>query len=125
MILAYTLPGAKESILAGTKIHTLRTDKAKRWKPGYEIHHATGPRSPEYDCFLKNKCISTQDILLVLVRPDYVKATIDRNRMSDDQVKQLAINDGFANVDELIKWFFKKGHTLWAGKIIHWTRLKY
>jgi len=131
MIMGYTLPGAEENILAEIKVHTMRTDRNNRWVPGRKIEHYFGNRfGPEYHCFLKNKCISTQLVLMVLIKsainPPALKVTIDRKRLSDNEVQQLAINDGFKDVDCLIAWFFKEPKVdMWAGKLIHWTSLKY
>lgn len=130
MILGYTLPNAKEKITGGTKIHSLRTDRQNRWIPGREIHHATGTRSPLYECFLKNKVKSTQQVLLVLLKDEllrpYLSVTVDRRRLSRSEVFQFAINDGFESEQEMMDWFFNKpGVELWGGKCIHWTRFKY
>ncbi len=129
MILSYTLPGAEENILAGIKIHTFRKDRVNRWKPGYEIHHAINNRTPLYKCFLKNKCTATQQALIVLLdgpQGQYLSITIDRRRLSREEVAQCAKNDGFANEAEMIAWFFKDASiTMWSGKLIHWTRFKY
>lgn len=131
--MGYTLPGAEENILAAIKIHTMRTDRLGRWVPGREIHHYTGNRhikDGDYRCFLKNKCKSTQMVLMVAVRDAQgnpgIKVTIDRLRLSDEEVKKLAINDGFKTVEDMMNWFFNKpGVDMWAGKLIHWTNLKY
>lgn len=129
MILGYTIPRAEENIISGVKVHTLRQDRVNRWKPGYEIHHATGNRTPKYNCFLKNKCKSVQQILVILLTDragvPYVKMTIDRRRLDRKEVLQVIHNDGIDSEAEFIKFIFKNGHTMWAGKIIHWTDLKY
>lgn len=38
-----------------------------------------------------------------------------------EEIKQLAINDGFEDVENLIAYFNK----VFTGKIIHWTDLRY
>lgn len=44
------------------KPHSIREDKANRWKPGRKIHFTTGSRTPNYKCFAESKCVSTQVI---------------------------------------------------------------
>lgn len=129
--MSYTLPGAKENILAGVKLHTMRVDRQGRWLPGRKIHHYFGSYfKPDYHCFLTNTCVSTQMVLFVLVPAGLgnkeLKVTIDRRRLSVKEIETLAVNDGFVNTQAMINWFFTKpGVEMWAGKIIHWTKLKY
>ncbi|MBD8349370.1 hypothetical protein [Dysgonomonas sp. HGC4] len=44
------------------KPHSIRYDKTNRWKAGRKIHFATGARTPNYNCFVESKVISTQEI---------------------------------------------------------------
>lgn len=129
MICGYTLPNAEKLITTGVKIHTLRNDKVNRWKVGFTIQHATGVRSKNYNCFHENKVISVQQILIVLLEDadgPKMSVTVDRRRLTQEKVELLARNDGFENAKEMCKWFFGAGsYTMWAGKIIHWTKLKY
>lgn len=141
MNLSYTLPKAEENILSGVKIHTLREDRLKRWEAGKTIHHCYSFRSANgYKCFLKNECVSVQQVLLVLLylsrhkeKVNYaLQIRIDRKELSPAEQNELVLNDGFASLEDFIQWFFpeKKSNgeykkTLWAGRMIHWTNLKY
>lgn len=131
MIMGYTLPGADENIVAGIKIHTLRLDRKNRWQAGREIHHSKGVRSKDYRCFLQNKCTATQQALIVLLEEPgtgkkYLSVTIDRRRLTRDEVAKFAVNDGFKDEAGMIAWFFSDPKiTLWGGKVIHWTKFKY
>lgn len=135
MIMNYTLPGAERSIVSGSKKHTMREDRKERWKPGKLIHHTTGARSKRYKCFLQNDCISTQ---LVLMAYDKIQSktnliiTVDRRRLTQKEIMQVVFNDGFLDLADFVNWFFPPDHktgyrkrTLWSGKLIHWTDLKY
>ena len=107
-----------ELILNGIKIHTIREDKNNRWKQGNKIHFATGVRTKNYNQFKEGECISTQHILI------YRKSEIvyiDNRALRRSELKELAISDGFNNVEEFWKWFNKN----FEGKIIHWTNKKY
>jgi hypothetical protein len=138
MNLSYTLPKAEENIIAGIKIHTCRKDQKNRWQKGMKIHHCYSFRSKTgYKCFFENVCTGTQKLFIVLVPIRKkkgvwqfdVKVNIDRKRWLDPLM--FAKNDGFENLTDFINWFFpdnKKGvkkHTMWYGKLIHWTDLIY
>lgn len=141
MNLSYTLPKAEENIIAGVKLHTFREDKTGRWKPGFRIHHCYSFRSKNgYKCFFQNECVSTQNVLLLLLyrgrRGEEVyyslSVVVDRKELTQVQIEALVVNDGFRNREQFIEWFFpdkysngERKRTMWAGKIIHWTNLKY
>lgn len=103
-------------ILSGLKIHTIRTDKHNRWRKGNKIHFATGIRTKDYKQFYEGVCKGTQDIVI-----DGKYITIDGRLLSDNDVIQLAKNDGFDNVGDFYKFF----NSYFAGKIIHWGNIKY
>ena len=121
----------KETILKGSKIHTIREDKSNRWRAGRVMHMATGVRTKKYDCFKEAKCIKVQNIKIkhvTLYNPNDVVVYIDgvcagryTNGYADGYLRVLARNDGFNSVGEFLN-FFKNDFT---GKIIHWTDFKY
>lgn len=118
MILSFK-PQFKQSILDGSKIHTIRADKTNRWKVGNTIHFATGVRTSDYNCFNKGVCVGVQKIQ---IRRCYGKdVRIDGIGLSRGDIKNLAINDGFASVESFFDWFNED----FEGKIIHWTDFKY
>jgi hypothetical protein len=49
------------------------------------------------------------------------KMFIDDVEMSIDQMKELAVNDGFESLDNFFDWFSEP----FVGKIIHWTDITY
>lgn len=124
-----------EKILSGEKIHTIRTDKNRRWKIGNKIHFATGVRSKEYKEFLKGTCKGTQSIK---IDPNTKTVVIEFNNHSlgikvienedivtsdnwielqDFQIETLSKNDGFDTVEDFWTWFDKP----FEGVLIHWT----
>ena len=46
---------------------------------------------------------------------------VDGELLGKSQIKELALNDGFASQEDFFDWF-KQDFT---GKIIHWTPLRY
>ena len=122
MILGFK-PRFKEPILNGKKIHTIRVDKGNRWKEYRKIQMATGVRTKQYQQFCERCCHSTQTIEIIRTS-DYLEKTIvkiDGRKLTQDEVQQLAWNDGFCNLIDFWMWF-RDGFT---GKIIHWTDFKY
>jgi len=116
-----------EPIKNGTKIHTIRKDNHRRWKAGNKIHFYTGIRTKEMKCFGKLTCISVQSIVIKYENKcsDYPVVVIDGKTHliahRPNIILQLAMNDGFKNVKDFLKWFDKD----FSGMLIHWTDLKY
>lgn len=113
-----------QPILSGEKIHTIRGDIHGRWKPGKDIHFATGIRTKKYHQFKFDTCKSTQEIQIRYGPPQYFSGMdifIDGKILSVAQINQLACNDGFDCIWDFQKWFNKN----FTGKIIHWTDLRY
>lgn len=112
-----------EPILARLKIHTIRKDNHNRWKEGMKMHMATGVRTKMYSQFNEDTCKSVQKIEIIRVSDDLNETIVkvDGRVLSDDEVYQLARNDGFENLIEFWMWFADG----FKGKIIHWTEYRY
>ena len=108
-----------EPILAGWKIHSIRLDKARRWKSGRTIHYATGVRTKNYRCFNMDTCRSVQSFELQL-HPEIV-ILIDSRELELNKYELLAHNDGFSSLVDMLT-FFK---TDFKGVLIHWTDFRY
>lgn len=120
----------KEKILSGTKIHSIREDKKRRWKVGMLIHMAYGIRTKFYECFCnKHRCKLIQEIR-IKYNGKYPTVYIDGFLFAEetetlwyalDDMMILAKNDGFDSVEDFFKWFNKD----FEGVIIHWTSFRY
>jgi hypothetical protein len=134
----------REKILAGVgepptrhgwtpKLHTIREDKHNRWKAGMSIQMVyRGPKYSILDHFNKGipeleKCVSVQKIdikwesFIGLQKPA-LNIQIDNGRsLTTSEITQLAINDGFKDIEQFCRWFNKD----FSGNLIHWTDLKY
>jgi len=113
-----------EKIFDGSKIHTIREDKADRWMMGRPIHFATGVGTKKYKEFKKGECISIQDIS---INP-YTKSIIimscykfPNNHLDVKEILRFIKNDGFDTVEDFWRFFDKH----FEGVIIHWTDFKY
>jgi hypothetical protein len=106
------------------KIHTLRKDLKKEWKPGMEIQLVINQNNEDEFQFTPIlKCQSTQNIHI-----DYSNAIIngpavfiDYELLGHKDTNQFAVNDGFENAEELFSYFNKD----FSGTLIHWTSFRY
>lgn len=126
-----------ESILDGSKIHTIREDAHNRWKEGMIMHMATGVRTKKYKQFAEKVCIKIQKIEIKWENPPTelphlkrsVKVFIDGINVShkwfedkDEMLLEVLVkNDGFKDYNSFFDWFCED----FTGKIIHWTNSKY
>lgn len=114
-------------LLDGTKIHTIR-----KWScdKGVTLQHVIDPYKPSRRTIMTNTCISVQDILIVpqsrfvmILRPA-MKG--DLGILNEKQIEELALNDGFDNVDSFWKYFEKAcRNNQYEFHIIHWADKKY
>lgn len=120
-----------DKIIAGTKLHTIREDSKNRWRAGMTMHMATGVRTKNYKCFKLDTCTGTQkirilhrDTTVVIIIDNLPFAQYDTFYLSGINVPELvflAKKDGFESLEAFLEWFNKD----YAGKIIHWTDLRY
>lgn len=124
------------------KFHTIREDEHNLWKAGRSIQMVyRGPNYSILDHFNKgipelDKCVSVQKIRLWWTgalattqnerdknvgQQVKLNCIVDGRRLTDNELTNLAINDGFSSLDQFKKWFNKD----FTGKIIHFTNLRY
>lgn len=113
----------------GSKPHSLRRDRAGRWKAGRQIDFYRGRRfKPEtFKRFKVAPCTGTQDIDIQYFRGGAFKIFIGAGNKPLDLERsyELMKNDGFETPTDFFKWFFPGGAGRFTGKIIHWTELRY
>ena len=102
----------------GTKIHTIREDKHKRWKKGRLIHFATGIRSKNYNQFYEKVCTGVQNIQ---IDPVSESIKVDNKILNHRDIQKIILNDGFQTRKEFWDWFNEP----FKGRLIHWTSFKY
>lgn len=141
MILTYSLPRFKYSILAKKKRHSLREDKPRRWRPGMSIQHwMHNPRnvSKSPHQFDEGICGGVQEVIIermpraengiglrVWIVPDPLfYSDHEKRALSVAHIQRLALNDGLS-VAQFRKWFVPAHAPIWKGRIIHFTDLKY
>lgn len=118
-------PQFREKILNGTKLHTIREDAGKRWKPGMIIHAAVGVRTKHFECFSIMGCTAVQDIEFIADAFGDLTVFIDSSCLSRAEVEVLARNDGFDTLEEFEEWFKREmkrtGTSVLKYRLIHWT----
>ncbi|MEI6898277.1 MAG: hypothetical protein WCL00_00235 [Bacteroidota bacterium] len=126
MILTYSREKFKEKRLSGSKIHTIREDRHNRWKQGMMAHEwLHNPRnvSKNPHHFKTDQVQSIQRIEIIRTC-DYLNETIvkiDDRKLKQNEVQELAWNDGFENLADF--WlFFADG---FDGRILHFTDKRY
>ncbi|MDY8137583.1 hypothetical protein [Aquimarina sp. 2201CG5-10] len=126
-IYTYTTPAEIEEI--SPKLHTIRQDSKNRWQPGKLIHPVINNRTKDRFQFAPTiKCISVQQIEIVYSDEELCEQhciepviKIDGRVLGIEECDQLAINDGFDDIQKFLWWFNED----FKGKIIHWTDFKY
>lgn len=146
-IMACTMPAYRENYRP--KLHTIRA--GDRWKPGMELHMATGVRTKNYKRFNAG-AVGLRYCLRVQKFEIYRMDDFDKSRLPDGKyfeyilnirvstfvipfmvkvdgkfletasIHQLALNDGFESANEMFEWF---NLLTFTGQIIHWTTLRY
>ncbi|AOW09500.1 hypothetical protein [Flavobacterium gilvum] len=116
------------------KLHTIREDKTDRWKAGNKIDFFINCRQPTMFRFAPVlPVVSVQKIEIKWIpltiplgeRRPWVRIdgkqiyTIDQ--IDEEQILQLAQNDGFDTIEDFFVYFDKD----FTGKIIHWTDFRY
>ena len=123
-------PQFEPPILAGTKIHSMRKDIHQRWKVGMVIHFATGARSKNYRQFHEDICTGKQKVGLYQGSRG-IMVLIDSIMLKETCILELARNDGFTTVEDMMRFFIPVVPTAfhdmkqWTGRIIHWTDKRY
>jgi len=129
MILTYSRDRFVELIQSGSKIHTIRTDRTRRWKPGRSIQHWRGNprnvRESPYQ-FATGECRSVQHITITRTDRSILgfRVRVDNRILSPVEIIRLAENDGLT-VELLGSWFLPAGVSEFDGVIIHFTDRKY
>lgn len=111
------------------KKHTIRKDTNNKWKAGNKIHFVINNRTKNRFQFAPIvQCVSTQKIEIYhgdkskpVVFINDTNHSLLRRALNENEIKDLALNDGFDNESDFFN-YFKEDFT---GKIIHWTSLKY
>ncbi|GAA4464135.1 hypothetical protein GCM10023189_43000 [Nibrella saemangeumensis] len=119
--------GFVEKILAGTKIHTIRTN-GDRWRIGMSIQHATGVRTRHYRKFADGVLKGKQPVAMWR-RRGRLAVAIDGKALTAERLQLLAVNDGFDTLEQFERWFLavvdKQPDRTYHGTLLHFTDFNY
>lgn len=134
MLLTFSKEKFYSDIMAGRKIHTIRTDKNRRWKKGNKIHFWLGNprntnRKPPPKQFKLAQCKSVEQIIIrkeqdIKLYPHGMSIKIMGQALINKEIELLAFNDGL-EINEFREWFLPGMQVEYKGRIIHWTDYKY
>ena len=103
-----------DSILNGTKTHTIRGNRKRTDKPGNTMHLYTGLRQKGARLLKRAPCIR--------VEPIHIDAQhnilLGDVQLSSDECHALALRDGFSSFADMMS--FWKGRLPFHGHIYHW-----
>lgn len=128
MLLTFSKDMFVDAIKTGRKIHTIRPDKPKRWRPDMKIHFWRGnPRNVKSNpySFGEDICKRVDELLIKRIEksekyPDQVSVLINSTWLNFRQIRELAKNDGLT-IEQFRMWFVPPGNEIFRGRIIHWT----
>jgi hypothetical protein len=112
------------------KIHTIREDNKSRWYDARLIHAVINNRqkgkmltfAPPFKCwYVQNISIKWENTIHAQIPFESCTITIDGIKLNFRESQQLAVNDGFENLNEFSAYF----NTNFTGKLIHFTDFKY
>lgn len=106
-----------------SKIHTIRKSIG-RWKEGTKIHFQiwTGKpyKDPAFNFAPLLLCTGTEHFTINYIdgKPSVY---VDFLRLNEEEITELAINDGFNNKEEFFAYFNED----FEGELVHWTNKRY
>ena len=110
-----------EERLEFPKIHTIRKDEKNRWKTGVMIDFFINTRQKNMFRFAPRVPVVSVQMIGIYHLEKSIEVCVDGTYLFPFEIEELAINDGFENVEEFFEYFNETFH----GKIIHWTNFKY
>jgi hypothetical protein len=124
MLLTFSKEEFIELISKGVKIHTIRSDIHNRWKAGNKIHfwfgnprNTRGKKKPFHFGLGE---VSKVDKIVISKDSVYIG---EKKLYTEQELSELAVNDGFENWQQMKSWFIKDNE-IFKGKIIYWKNYK-
>jgi hypothetical protein len=117
------------AIVAGTKLHTIR--RGKNWREGMSIQFYQNARQKTMKKFREDgKALVVQVIKVsrperYLGPPREPVIIVDGRQLTPLECHELAHRDGFADLDELLRFICQLHSLPFEGQLIHWTDLRY
>lgn len=112
------------------KLHTIRRTraeatgdpKAPEWQQGMVIDFCISTAAGQEIPFgPKIRCTGIQNICICAIGNSLPEIHIDGHELDVVQIRELAVNDGFENLEDFLNYF--QGN--FSGLLIHWTKKRY
>ncbi len=103
-----------ESILNGSKTHTIRGTRKLQDKPGNIMHLYTGLRQKDARLLMRAPCVRVDAISI----DEQHRVRLGEEQLSDDECQVMARRDGFASFAEMME--FWHGRLPFEGHVYHW-----
>jgi len=114
----------ESKVLSGEKIRTIRLNEKGRWRAGILLNHLLGNRTKRRREFLRNNCISTENITIAFSATGKIKSVMVEGKNITNWCN-IALNDGLT-VNDFEMWFYRSAAAgVFKGTIVHWTNKKY
>jgi hypothetical protein len=105
-------------ILDGTKMHTIRSRRARPDKPGNTLYLYSGLRHKGARLLMRAVCTKVEHIWIEDLEEEGFRITVDGFVLAPDECDCLAKADGFSSFAEMMN--FWEGKLPFYGHIIHW-----
>lgn len=117
-------------IETGVKIHTVRNFRKVTPKINETLYMYTGLRTKNCELISnKEKLKLIQKVSIFYHLPDSgfgLKIYVDQRLLSKEENLEFAINDGFEDIEDFIKWWLTGYDSVqFIGELFHWTDFKY
>jgi len=103
------------------KLHTIRKDDTNRWEEGKQIDFFINARQKNMFRFAPRLPVISIQYFGIFYHNGKPEVNIDGRYLFDSEIEKLALNDGFENTEDFLKYFSED----FNGKIMHWTDLHY
>ncbi len=107
-------PRFVDSILDGSKTHTIRGDRKRPDKPGDTMHLYTGLRQKGARLLMRVVCIRVDTIYI----DERQQVFLGEEQLSADECEGMAVRDGFASFADMMS--FWEGRLPFHGHVYYW-----
>lgn len=110
------------ALLSGEKHHTIRAEgKRRHAHPGETLQIYTGQRTKHCQKLFETQCTGIQSVYMYVDSQGVFNVEIDGKPLELHEIEQLAVDDGFEEMDGLIRFFESTHGFPFQGFLISWN----
>jgi hypothetical protein len=114
-------PRFEQPVHAGTKRHTIRGNRKRRFRAGDALFLWVSMRTKGRRFIGYTTARSVEDVAIDLdTAPFRLAIAIDGRRLDDSEADQLARADGFSHIREMYDFWLENNTLPFEGQIVHW-----